>query len=218
MMLRALLAAGLLALAGPATAWARDFTVALQAGGPVQALRQVYLAPFAATGAKVDAVTRPAGPDALRAGAAGWDVVEVSGADAAAGLSGRRAGKARLGGAGRARPHAAAGRHRLRPGRLRRTPPCCPGTAPSSRARRPGRISGTSPRCRASAACAARRAARWRSRCSPTAWRPAMCTARCAATTAWSAPSAGSTSSRPISSGGRRAGATRCICSAPARC
>ncbi len=81
MMLRALLAAGLFALAGPATAWGRDFTVALQAGGPVQTLRHVYVTPFAATGAKVDAVTRPAGADALRAHAAGWDVAEVSGAD-----------------------------------------------------------------------------------------------------------------------------------------
>ncbi len=80
MMLRALLAAGLLALAGPATAWARDFTVALQAGDPVQVLRQVYIAPFAAAGAKVDTVTRPAGPDAWRAEAA-WDVVEISGAE-----------------------------------------------------------------------------------------------------------------------------------------
>ena len=82
MTLRALLVAGLLALAlaGPGTARARDLTVALQAGGPVPALRQVFVAPFAAGGAKVDAVTRPAGPEALHVAAA-WDVVEVSGAD-----------------------------------------------------------------------------------------------------------------------------------------
>ncbi len=80
MMLRALLAAGLLALAGPSTAWARDVTVGLQAGGPLQTLRQVYIGPFAATGTKADAVTRPAGPEAWR-GEAAWDVVEVSGAE-----------------------------------------------------------------------------------------------------------------------------------------
>ena len=82
MTLRTLLVAGLLALAlaGPGTARARDLTVALQARGPVPALRQVFVAPFAAGGAKVDAVTRTPGPEALRAAAA-WDVVEVSGTD-----------------------------------------------------------------------------------------------------------------------------------------
>ncbi len=82
MTLRAHLAAGFLALAllGPATARARDLTVALPAGEPGPALRHVFIAPFAATGVKVDALTRPAAPEALRT-AAGWDVVAVSGAD-----------------------------------------------------------------------------------------------------------------------------------------
>lgn len=82
MTLRAPLAAGLLAFAllAPGTVRARDLAVALPAGEPAPALRQVYIAPFAATGAKVDAFTRPAGPEALRAAAA-WDVVAVSGAD-----------------------------------------------------------------------------------------------------------------------------------------
>ena len=82
MTLRALLAAGFLALAlnGPGTAQARDLAVALQAGDAVPALRQVYIVPFAATGAKVEALIRPPGPEALRAASA-WDVVEVSGAD-----------------------------------------------------------------------------------------------------------------------------------------
>jgi putative spermidine/putrescine transport system substrate-binding protein len=79
MMLRAILAVGLCALVG-SSAWARDLTVALRSGGPVQALRQVYVAPFAATGTKVDVLSRPAGLEALSAGAAAWDVVQVSGA------------------------------------------------------------------------------------------------------------------------------------------
>jgi putative spermidine/putrescine transport system substrate-binding protein len=78
MMLRATLAAGLLLTAG--AAGARDLTVALTAGGPAEALQQVYVAPFLASGAKLDAVTRAPGLDALKAGAAGWDVVQVSGA------------------------------------------------------------------------------------------------------------------------------------------
>ncbi len=81
MMLRAILAAGLIAVAGPGGAWARDLTVALTAGGPVEALRQVYAAPFVASGAKLDTVTRAPGLEALRAGAAEWDVVQVSGAN-----------------------------------------------------------------------------------------------------------------------------------------
>jgi putative spermidine/putrescine transport system substrate-binding protein len=79
MMLRAVLAVGLLALAGPPSAWARDLAVALRAGGPVQALQQATIAPFAATGTKVDVLTRPAGLEALLAGVAGWDVVQVGG-------------------------------------------------------------------------------------------------------------------------------------------
>jgi putative spermidine/putrescine transport system substrate-binding protein len=82
MMLRALLAAALLALGGPPAAWSRDLTVGLPAGGPVQALRHVYLTPFAATGAKLDVLTRPTGAQALRADtAAAWDVVQLSGAE-----------------------------------------------------------------------------------------------------------------------------------------
>lgn len=45
------------------------------------ALQQVYTAPFAASGTKLDVPSRPAGLDALRAGAAEWDVVQVSGAN-----------------------------------------------------------------------------------------------------------------------------------------
>jgi putative spermidine/putrescine transport system substrate-binding protein len=78
MILRAILAAGLVAIAGSASA--RDLTVALRDGGPVEALQQVYVAPFAATGAKIEAVTSPAGLEALRAGAPDWDVVQVGGA------------------------------------------------------------------------------------------------------------------------------------------
>ena len=76
----AVLTAGLLAFVpgGPGGARARDLIVAVPAGAPVQALRQVFTAPFAATGTKIDAVTRPAGP--LHAAGA-WDVVEVSGAE-----------------------------------------------------------------------------------------------------------------------------------------
>ena len=80
MMLRAILAVGLFALVG-ASAGARDLTVGLRAGGPAEALRQVYIAPFAAAGTKVDVLTRPAGLAALTAGAADWDVVQVSGAN-----------------------------------------------------------------------------------------------------------------------------------------
>jgi putative spermidine/putrescine transport system substrate-binding protein len=80
MLLRAMLAAGLLLIGGAAGARARDLTLALTSGGPVDALQQVYVAPFLATGAKLDVATRPAGLDALRAGAAGWDVVQVGGA------------------------------------------------------------------------------------------------------------------------------------------
>ena len=79
-MLRALLAAGLLVLACPLPSWARDLTAALPAGGPLAALRQVYTAPYAATGAKIEVVTRPDGPEALHPGAADWDVTLVSGA------------------------------------------------------------------------------------------------------------------------------------------
>jgi len=79
MMLRAILAVGLFALVG-FSAWARDLTVALRADGPVPALRQVYVAPFAATGTTVDVLIRPAGLAALSAEAAAWDVVQVSGA------------------------------------------------------------------------------------------------------------------------------------------
>jgi putative spermidine/putrescine transport system substrate-binding protein len=81
MMLSAFLAAGLLVLAGPAAARAHDLTIVLAADGPVQALRQVYVTPFADTGVKVEAPTRPAGPVALRTDAAAWDVVQVSGAE-----------------------------------------------------------------------------------------------------------------------------------------
>ena len=82
-LLPALLAVGIFAFMAPAMAGGRDFTVALQAGEPVQALRRVYLAPFAAGGTKTETVLRPAGLAALRAGAAGWDVVEVGGGDLA---------------------------------------------------------------------------------------------------------------------------------------
>jgi putative spermidine/putrescine transport system substrate-binding protein len=83
MMLRAVLAVGLLALGGP-PAWARDLTVALRSGGPEKVLQQVFVAPFAATGTKVDVRTRPAGLAPLLSGAADWDVVQVSGASLAA--------------------------------------------------------------------------------------------------------------------------------------
>jgi putative spermidine/putrescine transport system substrate-binding protein len=80
MMLRALLAAGLLALAGPAPGMARDFTIALRTGSAAPVLREVYLAAFAATGAHVELAGHAAGLEALRAGAADWDVVQVTAA------------------------------------------------------------------------------------------------------------------------------------------
>ena len=81
MILRAFLAATLVALASPGPASARDFTLALLAGGPIQALRQVYVAPFVSGGTPVAVATRPPGLEALRGGAGGWDVVEVTGAN-----------------------------------------------------------------------------------------------------------------------------------------
>jgi len=53
--------------------------VALRAGGPAQVLQQVVLTPFTATGTKLDVLTRPPGLEALSAGAAAWDVVQISG-------------------------------------------------------------------------------------------------------------------------------------------
>jgi putative spermidine/putrescine transport system substrate-binding protein len=76
---RAILAAGMMILGGSTGAAARDLTVALTADGPVAALRQVYIDPYAATGAPINATTRPAGIDALRAGATGWDVAQMGG-------------------------------------------------------------------------------------------------------------------------------------------
>ena len=85
MTLRALLAAGFLAyvLAGPVGAQARDLAVGVPAGEPVPALRQVYLTPFAATGARLDMFTRPEPSRADVAAWAAWDVVELSGAELA---------------------------------------------------------------------------------------------------------------------------------------
>jgi putative spermidine/putrescine transport system substrate-binding protein len=60
MKLRVVLLAGLFAFAGPAATWAQGLTVALKPGTAGEALRRVYIDPFAATGAKVDVVARPA--------------------------------------------------------------------------------------------------------------------------------------------------------------
>jgi putative spermidine/putrescine transport system substrate-binding protein len=68
--------------------------VALLSGGPVQALRQIYVAPFVAAGTPVQVAMRQPGPDGLRAdvlktdvlktGGAAWDVAQVTAATLAA--------------------------------------------------------------------------------------------------------------------------------------
>ena len=172
MMLRAILAAGLFALAGPANAWARDLTVALTAGGPVHGAA----AGLCGSVRRHRREARCRHPPGRAGRVAGRRRRVGRGAGRrrhpAGGLPGGSGGEARLAGGGRPRPHDCRRAPPIAAWAPTPTPPCCRGTAASSRARRPGRISGTSPRCRASAACAARRAARWRSRCSPTAWRP----------------------------------------------
>jgi putative spermidine/putrescine transport system substrate-binding protein len=84
MILRAFLVATigatLVASASPGAALARDLTVALLAGGPTQALRQVYVAPFVAAGTPVQVAMRQPGLESLRTGGAAWDVVQVTAA------------------------------------------------------------------------------------------------------------------------------------------
>ncbi|CAH2604255.1 ABC transporter, periplasmic spermidine putrescine-binding protein potD (TC_3.A.1.11.1) [Rhodovastum atsumiense] len=83
-MTRALIAAILIAFAAPVHAEARDLTVALVAGGPVQGLRQTYILPFLATGTPVVTATRQPGLETLRDAAARWDVVQLGAATLAA--------------------------------------------------------------------------------------------------------------------------------------
>jgi putative spermidine/putrescine transport system substrate-binding protein len=70
---------GLLCLA-PCRAGARELTVALRAGGGAAALRAVYLDPYKVLFPQLAITTWAGGPDVLRSGAAGWDVVETDAA------------------------------------------------------------------------------------------------------------------------------------------
>jgi putative spermidine/putrescine transport system substrate-binding protein len=81
---------GLLCLVPCGGAKARELTVALQSGaglGGAAALRTVYLDPFTTKSSNLAIVTWPGGLDALRAGAAAWDVVETDAATLQAGCA-----------------------------------------------------------------------------------------------------------------------------------